>query len=159
ARRARARPVRPGHDLRRPGREGRPPARRACRRRRDEPEPDPDRPPLPPGDRGQRELDRLRGRTGQEAEAARARGRAAGLIERPLAELAGWFEEGAAAAIAGEGRGTDLRHDPDSAADADLVAHRRRIAGTDEQLVTGRRPNEEDMARVEGVVRTAGIGL
>ena len=67
-------PVRPHRDLRRARREGRASEGRPCRRNGDEPQPDPDRPPVPPHRRRERLADRLRGRARREAAPARARG-------------------------------------------------------------------------------------
>ena len=72
--------------LRRPGSEGRPAEGGAGGRHGDEPQPDPDRAPLPPDRRRERLAHRLRRRAGREARAARARGRDPSFVNFPEVE-------------------------------------------------------------------------
>ena len=75
--RARPGPVRRDRHVRRSSPRRSAPARGPCGRHGDEPQPDPDRPAVPPHRRRERLADRLRGRAAREAGPARARGRRA----------------------------------------------------------------------------------
>src|SRR5262249_42084508 len=88
AARARPRAVRPHGDVRLAGREGRPSQGSTGRRHGDEPQPDPDHPPVPPHRRREWIADGIRRRPAREARPARARRRDASLVT--FAEVEAW---------------------------------------------------------------------